>query len=115
MAVFGVTYPIKKGSTGTAWVLVTDLTLTSKINIAVSLDASGDVDAYQYSGKEVEMKCSATYDANENGTLNSGDILTVNSAHYLIDNIVQKQSNTQFMTVEITGRRWTGNSIPKAT
>jgi hypothetical protein len=113
-AVFGITYPVKKGTSGALWTVVTDLTLSSKINIAVSTDASGDVDAYQWSGKEVEMKCTATYDASFSGLVGTGDILSVNGRNYLIDNVVQKQSNRDFMTVEITGRRWIGNSIPAA-
>ena len=111
---FGIVTSVKATSTGSTWALVQGLTRTAKINVAVSTDASGDVDAYQTSGKEIEVKASVVYDSAEAGAVGVGSLLYVGGYAYLIESFTDTETNTGWNTAEITARRWVNNTVPAA-
>jgi len=112
MAFFGIITQVKATSTGTAWVLVNGITTTRKVKIATSLDAAGDPDAYQTSSREDEVKIDCVYETATVGQVKPGDLLYVDSAYYIIEEISDYESSTDYNRAEITARRWPGNTIP---
>jgi hypothetical protein len=112
MANFGIITVVRATQSGTAWALINGIKLLDKVNIAVSKDASGDVDAYQTSGREREARIDLTYDIAEVGVILPGDILFIGGEKYLVESITDTESNLDYKRSEVVAYRWPNNRSP---
>ena len=95
--------------TGTYGV-ITNLDITESAETATYADENGDVAGYNAYNESATISMTFTYDGT--AAPSAGDVMTIDSVKYIIDEVKETEANDAFRTAEISGTRYITNTIP---
>jgi len=87
-----------------------DVERENTAEIANYVGADGDTEGYQ-EFEEMET-ISLTYVTDGTALPTAGQTMTIDSLKYVVESSKETESNTDFKSAEIAGRRWVANTIP---